>query len=196
MIKRLVDEKGFTIVEVLLVAFILSLVIAMLTGIVVAAQTSTQAAQEQGEMNEQIRLAMNQMAEDFGFGQWCTPCGADELTEQKVTLLAYQQNTTFVGWDAGWSEWPGYLRDARLLRVQYRFEGDQLIRTIFDSVNTSKIYSEQVLVRGLVPYTDPVGSRFDVSEASRRLIGVSLRTTPRGTGVSAVVETRGVWFAR
>ncbi|HWI64477.1 MAG TPA: type II secretion system protein [Symbiobacteriaceae bacterium] len=198
MLRRLGDQRGFTLVELLLTTFILVIVLAMITGIVVAAQVSTKASQEQGDTNEQIRGALNQMAEDFSFGQWCSTC---VLNDQTVAITAYQQNATKsasgYNWNSGWGDWPGSLTDARTLRIQYQFVGGQLVRTVVDAANTAKIYSEQVLVSGLVPYDGTSnGSLFDVTETSQRLIGVVLKTTPKGVGVSAVAETRGMWFVR
>lgn len=202
--KKASGEPGFTLVEFLVALAILAMVSTVVAGVVFAAQAGTKAAQQRGDKTEQLRAALNQIGDDVSMGQWC--CTSTAPSGDTVLITAWQiPSTDRTGWDSSWGSWPGYLGATRSVLIQYRLEGDQLVRIVYDGWNynwnpakssSSMAYVRQVLARGLNPYTstgDSTGSYFQVDN-TQHVIRVVLRTNGTGTGVNGIAEVSARWY--
>lgn len=191
-LKALQSQQGFTLVETLLSLLILGLVMAMATGVVMSARASTRFAHEWGDRGEQLRVAFNQMGEDFAYAQWCCAGSGGDL----VQVTVQQHRVDAAGFHADWAGWPGWIREARFLRVEYGLEGSDLVRTVRDYYTHDKVYSRQVLANHLVPYADDLSGSYFELDSSRRMIKAVLRTIRTEAGVNSVAEVHSEWFVR
>jgi prepilin-type N-terminal cleavage/methylation domain-containing protein len=195
---------GFTLVELLVAVSLVSLLAVTVLGAFTVGHRSVKGMAQGLDANQQLRAAVKMMTDDLNFAKtipgvvpFCYVPDGDLYWAYgcEFTVRAYQPKSNQV--DPYWADfpkWPGDLESTATIRIRYRLVDSDLIREVYDEANSSRVYSSQILLSGLIPYDETEnGSRF----AQRAgLVQVVLRMPVTAGGSTDVAQVSTVFYMR
>jgi prepilin-type N-terminal cleavage/methylation domain-containing protein len=198
------DEAGFTLVEVLVSAAILAVTIITAMSLLFVGRASSQELVEDVDATQQLRTALRQMADDLSFAGWdsrypptCySTMYGDSFDGCVFAAKAFQPaaDNTAAKWSA-FPDFPGDLTsNSTVIGIRYLLQGDALIREVFDSTSTSRVYSSRTLVKGLIPYDGAGGGSEMTLQGTRRVRVVLQMVRPKGRGDRSVAKMSSEFF--
>jgi|GEM_PF-3080611 len=179
------DQRGFTLVEMMAAAGILVLVFTTTATILLTAQRSSQYVLQNGDLTQQLRVAMKQIADDMTYAEWDEfhnppPGGLVTVTEFTIIgrmPVVTQERNTSSGPDWSYSDWPGYIYAWSPVYIRYALVGDTLVREVKDE-NGFPV-SKQILISGLAAAGSGEASFLEI-DSSQRTVNVRLSAPQAG----------------
>jgi len=184
--RLLVAEDGFTLIETMVAVAMMGIVVVAMFAILYVGQSGSKTIVDWGDQNQQLRVAMRQMAEDLT-NSWLVsvePNAAGVQVYGEQTFAAKDVSYSNFGWTAGQEEWPGDLADWPAVIVRYSLQGNSLIREASDAFG---MVSSQVIVSNL-----EAGSSIESNGPNQ--VKVVLRRAAGGG--KRVGEVQSVFFVR
>ncbi|HYG57501.1 MAG TPA: prepilin-type N-terminal cleavage/methylation domain-containing protein [Symbiobacteriaceae bacterium] len=183
------DQRGMTLAEMLVAMAIFVMAITSVISVVLMGQKNSSSMLTWGDQSQQMRLALNQMADDMAVARWdsTTP------TAGKIRVLAYQpyawkdevSDPLWMGTDG----WPGDLTFWPEVYVEYELTSDgRLIRTVSQATESgvaAAVYSRQVLVSGL---QNDSSLTVVADPSTPNLISVRLRAATGGNRIAEIAS--------
>lgn len=199
--------RGFTLIELLVAVSLVSLLAVTVLGAFTVGHRSVKGMAQGLDANQQLRAAVKMMTDDLNFAKaipgfvpfcyepdgdlyWAYGC---EFTVRGSQPKASRTDTYW----ADFPDWPGDLDTIATIRIRYKLVDSDLIREVYDEANSSRVYSSQVLLSGLIPYDGTEnGSRLELRNGVNGLVQVVLRMPVTGGGSTDVAQVSTVFYIR
>lgn len=175
MRRPVLDQQGFTIVEVLLATAILVTVTAATFSALFVFVREYKAMTAFTARVQELRSALKQVSDDLTNAQYFGP---DPYYD--VTVIAYQP-VVLNDWGAGLEAWPGDLTDWPTVYVSYAIRNGNLMRDVSDYAG---LKSTRVVIANL-----DAGSSLQVDISNPKIIHLTLGKGAGGGTRSAKVQT-------